>query len=154
MRRSPTTIHPRSCAQCGRRFRPRTNAQLNPYCSRICSGKARRSRTDQQFLSNFDRSGGASSCHPWLGSGDKSGYGRGHYGGKKMLSHRAVWIIFNGPIPNGLKVCHTCDNPPCGNISHLFLGTQADNMRDCRDKGRLHILRSGSKFVAKTITAS
>lgn len=50
--------------------------------------------------------------------------------------HRISWIATNGPIPSGLLVLHSCDNPPCFEVSHLFLGTQQDNMADMAQKGR------------------
>jgi predicted HTH domain antitoxin len=51
-------------------------------------------------------------------------------------AHKVAWILTNGPIPNGLMVCHKCDNPPCCNPNHLFLGTQTENMQDALAKGR------------------
>jgi hypothetical protein len=55
----------------------------------------------------------------------------------KKLAHRIVWEENNGPIPEGEWVLHRCDNPPCVNPDHLFLGTRSDNMVDCTMKGRL-----------------
>lgn len=75
-------------------------------------------------------------CIEWLGSRDENGYGRVHCGGTPRLAHRVAWELENGPIPSGLCVLHGCDNPPCINPSHMFLGTQADNMRDMVKKGR------------------
>lgn len=86
------------------------------------------------FWSKVDRSGGPDACWQWLGFRDRIGYG--HFSHK--LAHRIAWIARFGGIPEGQQVLHHCDNPPCCNSRHLFLGTQADNMRDCVAKGRLH----------------
>jgi hypothetical protein len=68
------------------------------------------------------------------------GYGiltLGPRGDRKMLrAHRVAWELNNGPIPEGVEICHRCDNPPCCNPDHLFAGTKADNMRDMSRKGR------------------
>jgi len=55
---------------------------------------------------------------------------------KKELTHRMSYRLNVGDIPNGLNVLHHCDNPPCINTEHLFLGTQADNGADMKNKGR------------------
>lgn len=73
-------------------------------------------------------------CVLWLGMLDK--HGRARYGHDNDCASRVMWRLLNGIIPEGLHVLHTCDNPRCVNPDHLFLGTQKDNMVDCKSKGR------------------
>jgi hypothetical protein len=70
------------------------------------------------------------SCLVWPGSQYNGRYGRVWFRGKDSLAHRVVWEILHGQIPDGLCVCHICDNPPCILGDHLFLGTQTDNLHD------------------------
>lgn len=68
-----------------------------------------------------------------------AGYGHIHAGDgtrKSLGAHRASWMLAHGPIPPGLMVLHRCDNPPCVNPDHLFLGTAKDNVGDMDTKGR------------------
>jgi len=73
-------------------------------------------------------------CWVWLGYGNR--YGQLMVDGQMILAHRLSWEIHNGEIPDGMNVLHTCDNPPCTNPKHLFLGTHLDNMKDMAAKGR------------------
>lgn len=74
-------------------------------------------------------------CWEWTGAFDPKGYGHKKRHGTNVAS-RVVWIEVHGPIPDGMEVCHHCDNPPCVRPSHLFLGTHKDNADDMLRKGR------------------
>jgi hypothetical protein len=76
-------------------------------------------------------------CWEWKGGKMKNGYGRfGIAKGQIVFAHRYSYEAKHGPIPPGLFVLHSCDNPGCVNPSHLSVGTHADNMQDMRAKGR------------------
>jgi len=76
-------------------------------------------------------------CVEWRGLANVNGYGIICVNGKRVLTHRFAWTLANGPIPDGLEVCHHCDNPPCCNARGcLFLGTHAENMADRKAKGK------------------
>lgn len=92
-----------------------------------------------RFWNKVDKTG---SCWIWLASVDKAGYGNiGKCRFSTILSersaHRVSYYLTFGEIPHGSHILHTCDNPPCVNPYHLFLGTHQDNMMDMRKKGRM-----------------
>lgn len=85
----------------------------------------------------FGRATQAGDCLEFPGGGaSRSGHRRIWFEGRMRLAHRVAWMITNGPIPDGLCVLHRCDNPPCVNPAHLFLGTVQDNNADRDAKGR------------------
>lgn len=75
-------------------------------------------------------------CWLWIGATRRDGYGHFKLNGKAVAAHRVAYELGNGPIPDGLYVCHRCDVRNCCRPSHLFLGTCADNLRDMVAKGR------------------
>lgn len=152
------------CAKCGKKFHRerkciihRLTAGKPVYCSHQCSWvesvKARKERyamhSYSHLLNDFQyekfwksirktRNGG---CWEWTGHTNINGYGVVNIGYKKMMAHRVSWILEYGDIPahedyHGMCVCHKCDNPKCVNPSHLFLGTNQDNVTDMVSKDR------------------
>lgn len=77
-----------------------------------------------------------SSCLEWTKALNKDGYGQTTINGKTARVHRIAWIKAHGSIQKGMCVCHTCDNPKCYNIEHLFLGTIRENAIDRQNKNR------------------
>lgn len=89
--------------------------------------------TTEDFWLTFRRDG---ECLIWQGNLNYSGYGKCSVAGQRWRVHRLSYTLTNGDIPEGMHVLHTCDRRSCGEPSHLFLGTQPDNLRDMREKGR------------------
>jgi len=93
---------------------------------------------EEKFWGEVDI-GGDNECWEWKRGISWDGYGQFYwkeYDGPRR-SNRVAWELIYGPIPDGMLVCHTCDNTRCCNPSHLFIGTQKDNMYDASRKGRL-----------------
>lgn len=91
-------------------------------------------------------------CWEWIGATISSGYGEFYINGIQTTAHRASYIMHVGPVPVGIKVCHTCDFKLCVNPKHLFLGTDKQNMQDAASKGRL--IRKLSKIDVSSIKFS
>jgi hypothetical protein len=96
----------------------------------------------ERFWSKVDKRPDSSQCWLWTGYIDAGGRGRFNTGstggkpGKIRSAHRIAYELTYGPIEKGMEVCHHCDNPPCCNPAHLFLGTHMENMIDRDTKGR------------------
>jgi hypothetical protein len=100
----------------------------------------------------FDHKSKANSetdCIEWVGTKNKGGYGLTKINGKTTHVHRAAYELVCGAIPDGLHVLHKCDNRSCINPSHLFLGTNQDNMDDRNTKGRQACLKGELNGCAK-----
>jgi hypothetical protein len=79
-------------------------------------------------------------CWIWNAARNRRGYGRFGFNGKNWLAARFAYLISNKELPFGMCVLHRCDNPPCVNPRHLWIGTRADNNRDCAEKGRVSLV--------------
>ena len=94
---------------------------------------------------------GPDDCWEWKAYCNEDGYGTIQCEYKSIKVHRLVWELENGLIPEGMDVLHRCDNPPCCNPNHLFLGTRGDNNRDRARKGRSAIgEKSGRAVLTET----
>ena len=105
----------------------------------------------QRFWQKIDRSKGYSACWEWKGAKNRGGSGRIQVNGRAVLAHRVAYELYRKPIPAGMCVLHACDNPACANPSHLFLGTNADNMADKMNKGR-HVAPKGEAHGRAKLT--
>ena len=93
----------------------------------------------ERFWSRVDKSPRPEGCWLWMGQRLGTmydGYGFLVVKRWRRIAHRVAWELTHGTIPEGLLVLHHCDNPPCVNPEHLFVGTQSENMKDMYDKGR------------------
>lgn len=104
------------------------------FCTQACNREYRTLTPEQRFWPKVNKT---ETCWLWTGYTMPFGHGQIHtrYGAK--LVHRLSWELHYGPIPDSLEVCHHCDVPQCVRPDHLFLGSQADNMRDAYSKNRL-----------------
>jgi hypothetical protein len=122
-----------------------TGAKLTSGHSKSCGCSRRRTGDDHpntdtrpilERLAERSVTNLTTGCCEWQGSHNKFGHGTIRIKARLRLVHRSAWEAVNGPIPRGLGCLHECDNPPCWNTDHLFLGTRADNNADRDRKGR------------------
>jgi len=90
-----------------------------------------------------------SGCWEWTAGRNHKGYGTLKVAGKDLRAHRVAYEVWVGPIPEGMHVLHVCDNPPCINPAHLWVGTNKDNADDRDAKGRQRVLRGEENGFSK-----
>lgn len=122
-------------------------------CSKQCQAQGQRKQPERIWRFGERTEQG---CLTWTRSRHKWGYGFIRVDEQAQLVHRIAWELTYGPIPDGLWVLHRCDNPPCFEPTHLFLGTQADNTADMDAKGRrrsraVHGAEQGSALLTDDI---
>jgi hypothetical protein len=150
--RRPKVINVDPCpvGNCGRE--PYSKGLCNPHYERLrrtgnlspevpIGGPDKTLWTDEQWaaeiLPRYVRQ--PNGCLEWTGNLTHGGYGRAWFRGKMQPAHRVSYMLNVGPIPEGMVICHHCDNPPCGDPAHLFLGETADNHADMMMKGRGYV---------------
>ena len=127
----PHTSGPkRFCTQCVREYHRKSRQRLR-------DARGPRQTEEQRFWSKVSLQSSPEVCWEWRGLCNYFGYGLFNVGKQCIRAHRYAYALQHGPIPFGLLVLHHCDNPPCVNYSHLFLGNHADNSHDAQAKGRL-----------------
>lgn len=101
------------------------------------------------FLSKISIPNDRNACWEWKDACSSNGYGNYRLGKKKVRPHRVSYWIFKGEIPEGMLICHQCDNKICVNPDHLFLGSPKENMKDMVAKGRNRTRHGESHWWAK-----
>ena len=129
------------------------------YCSIVCAnkrtGEAKLAKFEENIKSLMGMSDDPDKCWIWLGTIEAGGYGVYSHKGKVHKAHRLTYQMFNGPIPDGHMVRHTCDVRNCVNPNHLITGTAKQNTGDIVERkryGRMMIYKRGEKNPMAVLT--
>lgn len=131
---------PSFCVECGGQYYvPPSHRENSKYCSRECFSKVDKSWLRKDLESRFwEKVEKTESCWLWTGALLKAagGYGSIRVDGKALRAHRVAYELVVGPIPDGMLLRHSCDNPRCINPAHLTPGNARENTQDALDRNR------------------
>lgn len=141
------------CKRCGQRIKWSTlrKCKNTKFCSFQCYCKNKtKTPAERLRLKSVTKLNG---CIEWIGNKNNKGYGIMEVAGRTLACHRLAWELANNKkVPNNMCVCHSCDNPPCINPAHLWIGTRADNHIDMVNKNRhAHGKNSNSRLTEQQV---
>lgn len=135
------------CPNCGNSL-VKKRSRPPKYCDKSCASQHRERVRAKPIIERLlaQRRLTSAGCWEWTGAvRPPMGYGTITINNTSHSVHRISYEIWRGPIPRGMCACHSCDNPPCFNPAHLWLGTKGDNNRDSAAKGRAYGFRASGE---------